>query len=141
MNKHLLLREGISYTAYSDTLGKLTGGVGHLLTAKEAKQYPLGSTIPRAVVEAWYNKDFHKAYYAAQQQVALMGIENTEFTLALMSVNFQLGTLWYKKFPRAWGHLQAGEYESAINEIEGTLWERQTPVRVKDFVEAIRRLT
>ena len=73
--------------------------------------------------------------------------DRRDLEAALVSVNFQLGKNWTKKFPTAWKHLQKGEWEEAISEIEFTSknskkeseWKKQTPVRVKDFVSAIRR--
>ena len=35
----------------------------------------------------------------------------------------------------------AGDYEGAANEMNGTPWQRQTPVRVADFQAALRVLT
>ena len=38
--KHIELREGCKKVVYLETLGKPTGGIGHLLTKKEVELYP-----------------------------------------------------------------------------------------------------
>ena len=66
-----------------------------------------------------------------------IGIETDDFILALTSVNFQLGTNWTKKFRTSYPNLVKGRWKQAIVGFKGSLWNKQTPVRVKDFVEAI----
>ena len=39
---HIKLREGYKNVVYLDTLGKPTGGIGHLLLPEEKKLYPVG---------------------------------------------------------------------------------------------------
>ena len=129
-----------------DTLGKPTGGIGHLLTKKELKLYPVGSELSDKVINEWYQEDIEEALDACNSQCTLLGLYEKEFKIALTSVNFQLGTKWYRKFPKAWHNLCHKKYQEAIDEImyydkekqEYSLWYKQTPVRVLDFVNAIK---
>ena len=143
---HLVLREGNKEKSYLDSLGKLTAGIGHLLSPEEAKLYPEGTVIPEEIRNNWFEADSAKATKAAYDQA--QEIQALSLIPALTSVNFQLGTAWTEKFPTAYEHLKNGNYESAIQEIENTSegsgklsdWNKQTPVRVKDFVASIREL-
>ena len=146
---HLKDREGFRDKSYSDSLGKLTGGTGHLLSKEEQKLYPKGSKIPEHVTSAWLIKDSAKATKAAIQQAADIGQgENDNFIDALTSVNFQLGTSWHTKFPSAYKALKEGRYDDAKEEILYTKkgsstpsnWAKQTPTRVEDFKQAIEEL-
>ena len=145
---HIKNREGVVYKSYKDSLGKLTAGVGHLLTKEEQKKYPNGTKIPKKQVDKWLQEDSKKAYKAAMEQMKDLNVTTPEFLTALTSVNFQLGTNWKNKFPTAYEHLKNKEYDRAIAEIlyvkEGSStkskWNTQTPVRVNDFVDAIRNL-
>ena len=65
---HLVEREGDKKVSYKDSLGKLTGGIGHLLTDEEAKLYPEGTEIPEDVREQWIRQDMKKAWRAAKLQ-------------------------------------------------------------------------
>lgn len=149
INKHLLSREGYRDYSYKDSLGKLTGGVGHLLSKEEQERYPLHTPIDKDVINGWLTADSSKALKAAKEQAIEMDIDSLDFLVALTSVNFQLGTRWYKNFPTAYKRLKDKEYTRAISEIkyvrEGStktsMWYNQTPTRVNDFIRAIDKLS
>ena len=145
---HLLDREGFRDYVYEDSLGKLTAGVGHLLTAEEKEKYPEGSEIPEELIKSWYKKDTKKAKASALSQLEELGElkDPRNLQAALESVNFQLGVNWRTKFPTAWEHMKSGNWDGAEQEIRFTEedsgtqsdWNKQTPTRVRDFVEALR---
>lgn len=146
---HLKLREGFRPTTYLDTLGKPTGGTGHLLSTAEQKKYPEGTEIPEEVTSKWLKEDSAKAITAAETQVKeLPQTEGSDkLKEALVSVNFQMGTNWRRKFPSAWKAMKAGDWKTAIDEITHTSqgsgvksqWNIQTPTRVQDFVSALQQ--
>ena len=151
--EHLDEREGNIDKSYLDSLGKLTGGIGHLLLEDEIKKYPKGTKIPQEVRDRWIQEDSVKAWDAAIDQANDMGLsEHEQFIEALGSVNFQLGTNWMGegKFPSAYKALKAGDFKEAIDQLEwvnprkkekgASTWKQQTPVRVRDFVKAITEL-
>jgi len=145
--EHLRLREGYREEVYLDTLDKPTCGTGHLLSPEENAQYAVGDTIDTAVLDRWLEEDSEKAWNAAAQQLQDLNIEKPEFIIALGSVNFQLGTQWMNKFPSAYKALQNKDYDEAIRQVSTgsgkdgqSRWMEQTPVRVKDFIEAIDKL-
>ena len=146
--EHLKHREGYRDEVYLDTLGKPTCGVGHLLTEQECRQYDVGERVPQHVIDRWLEQDTEVAWQAALMQSQDLGIDSFEFTVALGSVNFQVGTSWMNKFPSAYRALQNRDYNEAIRQVSTgsgrngqSRWMEQTPVRVRDFVEAIDNLT
>ena len=54
--EHMKLREGYKNEVYLDTLGKATCGIGHLLTASEKQDYPVGTEVDDYIVKEWYLK-------------------------------------------------------------------------------------
>ena len=146
--EHIKLREGYKEVVYLDSLGKMTGGIGHLLNAKDKKKFLLESKIPKEIIEDWYEKDIEKSLDACNEQCKILNLYDKDFKIALTSVNFQLGTKWFRKFPKTWHALCHKEYDNAIAEItykvpgnlEHSDWYKQTPVRVKDFAEAIENI-
>lgn len=136
--KHLASREGYKTTVYLDSLGKPTVGVGHLVTA--ADNLKVGDKVTDAQVQAWLDKDAQAAWNAAQSQASGAGIGSACFGVALGSVNYQLGTGWRTKFPNTWALIQQGKYAEAAAALNGTIWQKQTPVRVKDFQDALMAL-
>lgn len=144
--QHLIKREGNVEYSYLDSLGKLTGGVGHLLNKEEQYIYPEGTYIPEDVRNAWFEEDLNTAMKAANQQLHDLNLISMDFRDALVSVNFQLGTKWWKKFPNAYNAIKQRNWTRAIYEINHgaggspSLWKRQTPQRVKDFERALKKL-
>ena len=136
--KLMALREGCRTTVYLDTLNKPTVGIGHLVLPQD--NLKVGDTITDERVAAFFAKDGAAALAAARSQAAQAGISESSFIPYLASVNFQLGVRWTATFPNTWKMIVDGEYENAAQALDGTVWSRQTPVRVKDFQDALRRL-
>lgn len=136
--RHLMVREGKRNVVYRDSLGKPTVGVGHLVLPED--NLKLGDKITDEQVQAFLDKDARAAWAAANRQAAEAGISDGCFVIALASVNFQMGTGWTKKFPNTWALIKAGKYNEAATELSGSLWAKQTPVRVQDFQKALRDL-
>ena len=119
--KHLKLREGVKYKSYLDTLGKLTGGVGHLMSKEEQALYPEGTEIPSEVVNEWLKADVQEARKAAQKQAQELS-GSKELEEALIHVNFQLGSGWNKIHKNTWDLMKQGEYEKAAEEAADSKW-------------------
>lgn len=132
----LKLREGWKTEVYLDTLDKPTVGMGHLLSEEESEAYPVGSTVPDDILERWASNDAQGAYNAASNQCRHLRVSGQEFVNALASVNFQLGTSWYLKFPKTWALMNTGQWAAAAKGIKNSLWYKETPVRVTDFISA-----
>jgi len=134
----MALREGRRTTVYRDSLQKLTVGIGHLVLDEDDLKE--GDTISDKQVDTFFRKDSAAAMAAARSQASEAGITDSTFIPYLASVNFQLGTHWTATFPHTWKMIVDGDYESAAQALDGTVWAKQTPVRVKDFQDALRRL-
>jgi GH24 family phage-related lysozyme (muramidase) len=146
--QHLEHREGNVDHVYLDTLGSPTCGVGHLLSIEECGEYEISQNVSKTTRDKWLEEDAQKAWDAAAQQIQDLAIEDPKFIVALGSVNFQLGTHWMDKFPSAYKALSSKDYDEAIRQVSTgsgkdgqSKWKEQTPVRVEDFVKAIKDLT
>lgn len=127
------LREGTVLKWYKDHLGKWTGGTGHLRKPGEEN-----IVITQAVADRWLDQDISEARKAANRQCEMLPFTTQHLYDVLVSVNFQLGTVWYQKFKKTWALMQAGEFAKAAIEAADSDWFKQTPVRVKDFQIALR---
>ena len=116
-------------------------GYGHQMTAEDLKKYPPGSKVPKEQRELWFKEDLAKKYKAALAQKEQLPIKDKSLLERLTSVNFQLGTGWTKKFPKAWDAMTKGLWDVAANEIEDSKWAReQTTPRAKLFSSLLRTL-
>lgn len=128
--------EGYRRDVYKDTRGILTVGIGHRVTASD--NLNLGQMITDQQVQAFFAVDVNKAFEAAKNQAAELGKYTPEMIAALTSVNFQLGTGWRDKFYNTWKSLKAGNAQDAINRLQQSAWNDQTPSRVTAFIQSIR---
>lgn len=134
----LRLREGCRNVVYEDSLGKPTVGIGHLVRPEDG--LVVGMKVSDAQVSAFFAHDGAGAMTAAVQQAKQANITSQEFLPYLASVCFQLGNAWTAKFPNTWAMIVRGQYGMAAAALHGTAWNSQTPVRVKDFQDALNRL-
>lgn len=132
--EHAVLREGFERKVYKDTLGNPTVGIGHLIQPHEFLR--VGDVIPVPTIWKLFDEDSDLAFRRACHQAKEIGWYTPEFICALTSVNFQLG-YWTTKFPKTYQALKDGRHDSAIRNIENSKWAKQTPVRAKDFIDAI----
>jgi GH24 family phage-related lysozyme (muramidase) len=134
----MALREGCRTTVYLDSRRLPTVGIGHLVVP--ADDLRLGDVISMDRVNALFAADSAGALSAAWAQAEQAGITSTNFIPHLASINFQLGREWTTTFPHTWQMIVDGHYETAANALNGIPWQRQTPVRVRDFQTALRAL-
>lgn len=135
LRHHLILREGKRNKVYKDSLGYPTVGVGHLVL--ESDGLKVGDEITDELVEMFLIEDSEKALRKAITQARELGKMSHAFIVALGSVNFQLGD-FKKVFPISYMHLKQKHPRQAVRNIKRSKWARQTPVRVEDFIDAIK---
>jgi len=135
-------KEGYRTKTYKDSLGHLTGGIGHKLTVSERIIYPEGTSLTSIQIEKWWNDDINKALDAAMKQAAELNkvsLESVDFILALTHVNFQVGIYWRSEFSNTWNLLKKGNWQQAIKNFKSSLWAKQTPARVAYLTAAIQK--
>jgi len=138
---HAKLREGYRNHVYKDSLGKLTVGIGHLVLPQDKLEY--GEKVSDKWIMDTFEKDSEKALEASIKQAYELGQfddpckYNSDFLAALISVNFQLGD-WSRVFKTSYPLLVKGDCKKVISNLKKSLWYRQTPVRVEDFIQAIK---
>lgn len=124
-------RESCVLRWYLDSLGKKTGGWGHLYR----KGDPI--SITQDIADNWLETDISGARKAAQKQFDKLPFQSRALYDALVSVNYQFGNDFDTDFPNTFKLLERGYYTKAIGEIKKSLWNKQTPTRVKDLIEAL----
>lgn len=119
---------------YKDSLGKLTGGYGHLQKPGEDKL-----VVTQALADKWLVEDIGAARLSALAECEQLPFYTQELLDVLVSVNYQMGTEWEKKFPSTFQLMKDGKFDEAAWALESSLWAKQTPVRVRDLQRALWR--
>ncbi len=125
------------FVSYVDRKGNNTGGIGHLLTQDEQKQYPEGAVIPREVSDQWFIVDMEEAEADAD---ALLGKQDVpdEVHSILINMAFNLGRKKLKGFKKMWTAIKAGDWEAAADEMVDSDWFDQVGTRSDRLVARMR---
>lgn len=116
---------------------KLTVGIGHLIMPED--NLKKGDEISDERIELLFELDTASALSVSLEHWLDIGVFTAPFLAALISANFQLGDFSYK-FKKSYPLLISGKYEQVIENLHNSIWMKQTPVRVNDFITAIRSI-
>ena len=130
------------HVSYIDSLGNLTGGVGHLMTDVEQKEFPIGTDIPDSVVDKWFNADTKAAEKQANSIIKSFSLEESpdEVKQILFNMVFNLGegSAESKKGLRGFidmlPALSRKDYSEAASEMKDSVWFGQVKSRGVDLV-------
>ena len=139
---------------YKDSEGKLTAGVGHLLTEEEKKIYKEGDEVPARVIEQWFKDDiktYHTFAMNTMTQYTPDLLNDLEAQAMFSSFFYQLGYDGGMGFTQMWKAIDQSDFETAANNVlynynpdgsikNKTSWHRQTPERANRFADFIRQL-
>lgn len=97
---------------YRDPVGLPTFGVGHLVTADEKADYPVGKKITKAISREFLRKDLER-FEDAVQSLVKVKLNQNQFD-ALVSLAFNIGVSAFKR-SSVLRHLNAGKTTLAAN--------------------------
>lgn len=111
--------EGLRMRPYKDTMGYWTVGYGHFI----------GKNLPASMdrdfsmdeINELFNQDYFKHKMSAEQ-IPNFDKLNSDGQAALIDMTFNMGTNWWKKWPRFTKAMQTGDIEGAINSMKNSLW-------------------
>ena len=124
--------EGFELKPYVDTLGFLTGGVGHKILPSEE--------VP-TTEEGWlklYDQDFDKAV-AAADEITPDDIHPTAFGI-ITEMIFQLGKQGCMNFKKMHKALAEKDHVEASMQMLDSKWRKQTKARCESLAELMRNI-
>ena len=125
----LIRHEGKRVHPYTDTVGKLTIGVGRNLTdvglSDDEIAYLLTNDIQSIIGELRRTFVWYSALVPARQD-------------ALADMGFNLGLTKLKKFILFLAAMERGSYEEAANEMIASMWAKQVGDRAYELAAMIR---
>ena len=129
----LLIRdEGFRRSAYHDSLGYLTIGIGKLIDARKGGGITFDEALYLLRNEiAGKETDLrsHLPWYAALDEVR---------QAVLLSMAFQLGVMGVLGFRNTLRAVEEGRYDDAAEGMLGSRWSQQTPLRAHRLASAMR---
>ena len=129
LKKRIKLHEGFRLKPYTDTLGYLTGGVGHRIMPNEK--------VP-TTEEEWmklFDSDFQSAWkfmekFCEEHNLRVISDDAKE---VLCEMIYQMGFSGVSKFKNMIKALQNRAYKLASMEMLDSRWARQTPNRANEL--------
>jgi lysozyme len=133
--KAIAKREGTILHVYKDSKGLPTAGVGHLITAAEKAEYPVGKHITQAQSDQWLAADLKEC----EDAVNSLGVslKQNEFD-ALVSLTFNIGVAGFKRSTVA-RRLRAGDKKGAAEAI--LMWNKPPEIQGRRRTEYNQFLT
>lgn len=129
--------EGMRYTAYRDSLGYWTIGIGHLLSTSSKLTKPPLQSVSRSEALKMLEEDIKEAEKTLDNVIPQWRSFDEVRQRALANLAFNLG---YKlnQFRRFKAALEFEDWEDAAGHLQDSLWYRQVRSRGPRIVKMIR---
>lgn len=152
IKKMIIGHEGSIPYPYKDSLDKWTIGVGHLIG--DGKSLPpnlenyknnkgafyRGNNRTPALSQEEIKKLFEEDYQKHKKLATKTpgwNLANQMGKAAMIDLNFNMGGVWYKKFPKTSKLLEEGNFAAAAEELKDSNWFSQVPNRSGKIVSMI----
>jgi len=132
LNKLLRLEEGVEESAYTDSLGYLTIGVGRLIDKRK------GGRLSQDEISYLLNNDIDEKSTLLFDAIPWIVEMPEPVQGALVSMAFQLGVKGVLGFKTTLGLLKDRKFEEAAEQMLKSKWAAQTPARAKRVAEQVR---
>jgi lysozyme len=130
LRKQLVIHEGLKDKSYTDTVGLITGGIGHLMRVNEIPLYPVGTPIETDQIENWYSADSSSATKIAQKLVGDTWDELSDIRKrGIIDLAYNLGMGGLSKFVKFLAAIKAKDFARADIELSTSKWYRQVGKR------------
>lgn len=136
--QQLILHEGRKNKSYADSLGLLTGGIGHLMRSNEIPSYPIGTPISDTQIETWYTQDSSSAIKIAQELCGPTWGEYSDIRKrAIADLSYNLGKSRLSKFSKFLAAMKAKDYNTAGKELRDSKWFDQVGKRGPNIITMV----
>jgi GH24 family phage-related lysozyme (muramidase) len=133
----LAVHEGRRNTPYKDSKGLWTVGIGHLIGDGKSLPPSMNRTFSDAEVDELFSKDY-KHHAAAAANIPGYNQINDMGKVALIDLTFNMGPIWYKKWPNFCKAMGEGNWQLASQCLEQSAWYGQVGRRAPTIVGLIR---
>lgn len=129
--------EGVRTRPYKDSLGLWTVGVGHLIGDGKSLPPEMNREFSMAEINEMFIKDYKHHKEAAEKIPGYTKLNNNG-KAGLIDLTFNMGPVWYRKWPNFTRSISAGDTEGAAKSLEDSKWYTQVGRRAKTVVSLIK---
>lgn len=122
---------------YLDSLGIPTGGIGHkILPCDNLK---VGDAISDALIDQWFSDDLSHAITHCEIIFPDLMSYPEAIQECLVNMTFNLGANGLAgKFPKFCAAIKAKDWQEAVHQLQGTLWQKQVGARADRIIAALQ---
>ena len=131
METELIRDEGVRYSAYQDSLGLWTIGVGRLIDAQR------GGRLSQDEVELLLRHDIENCISDVETEPWYRACKTDHQRRAIVNMRFQLGSRGVRTFKTSLSLIAAGKFREAGASLRKSLWYKQTPERAERVIRMI----
>ena len=135
LKERIIIHEGKINKCYADSLGKLTFGIGHLVT--ENDNIDPNKEYDDEFIMQIFEVDFKTALEGATRLCKDMDLPDEKFGV-FVEMCFQLGVNGVSKFKNALSHAKDHAWDKCADELLDSRWHQQTPNRAKALADVMR---
>nr|ALL27397.1 phage lysozyme 1 [Sinohyriopsis cumingii] len=133
--------EGVVHKIYTDHLGYLHFGIGHLITENDPEYgKSVGSPVCKERVDEVFKKDAQTALEGCSRLFPDFQELPEEAQLVIANMMFNLGETKLAKFVKFRAALEARDWSKAADEMVDSRWYKQVTTRANRLVARIRNL-
>ena len=125
--------EGTRATAYKDSIGWLTIGVGRLIDSRKP-----GAGLRPDEIDYLLKNDIADRVAALQRALPWFAKMDQARQGVLINMAFQMGTAGLLAFRSTLAHVAAGRYNEAATQMLHSKWAEQTPARARRLAEQMK---
>lgn len=126
--------EGVRYKPYKDHLGYWTIGVGHLIDPRKGAEWIEGP-LTDAQVDALLDEDIAKVERGLPEW--MRELDPVRYAV-MVDMAFQMGVAGLMGFKNTLRFVMEGNYTQAADNMQQSLWYRQTPNRANRRIKEMR---
>lgn len=130
--KQLRRDEGEELSAYTDSEGYLTIGIGRLIDKRK------GGGISQAESEYLFSNDYDSKLAEVRRRIPWFSSLDVARQGVLLNMAFQMGVDGLLGFKNTLAMIERGDYAQAADGMLQSLWAKQTPERAKRLSEQMR---
>lgn len=140
LKNQLISDEGCKYHIYKDTEGKLTCGIGHLITQQDAEyNLPINTPVLAWRVMDFFDEDLDNSIKRCESIFPKFDLMSCELQEILINMTFNLGNRLrgFKKMIQA---IEDQNYVEAAKQMKNSKWFRQVPNRATRLIDRMVKL-
>ncbi|MFZ1981275.1 MAG: glycoside hydrolase family protein [Smithella sp.] len=136
IENQLKIDEGVRNTTYLDSLGKLTVGIGHLITP--ADNIPAGSTLSDERIDQLFQADLDQAIKGATGLFPKFLEYPEPIQEAIINITFNIGAHGLSQFHHFIAAVMTGDWDEAANQLIDSTWFHQVGKRAVRIVASVQ---